>query len=459
MKRRSIKILRQIAGIQRGYWVFAVGLLALILSVRGDWYPLPSSALSSFDQDALTPVLHGAVAYELILRVVLAGFGMAALAVLRAKPSLNRPLAAAGWILLSLLLAFPYVINHWYPEYGLDNRVIFRQVDRVVNDMEASLNWRQSDWRQTYVIDTKSQPPEIIGSSVFDDTWGLEALRPEYQSHVLQNVLGYSNEFLNVVGRAWIFGIVGVTLLLLALHVLDPGLRSVKVRPAFWGLGFSVIAVGLLVPKLLGYYYIEQGKLAYAKGNPQAAETAWQRAGQWSPALRYSLAYAAKLGELAVERGCTDCPEAAFYELARTIKTGRYWRAEQAALAAERYALQDVPGFRYWLASIYLEYGIQAFNAGQYGLAEELWQKTLLQLPTAAMAWHGLALVHIKYKQFHRSADELQQVVKLQKFLTFKKLTVAGQYYATKSWAAFRSGDLPAAHRFYSQYLTPESWK
>ncbi len=454
-----MRILGLIAGLHRGYYVFAVAFLAILLAALRDWYPLPASSLSGFERDALAPVLHAPVIWELGLRIALPVFAFAAFAVLRCRPGINGLLAGIGWLLLGLVLAFPYVINQWYPEIGVDTRVVFRQVDRVVNDLEASLNWQQSDWRQTYVIDTKSQPPETIGTSVFDDIWGLEAILPEYQTHVLQNILGYSNEFLNLVSRAWVFALVGLTLLMLAMHLLDGGLPASKAKRGLWALSCAALTMGLLLPKLLGYYYIEQGKDSYAKGDLLIAERYWRQAGEWNPSLRFSLGYFTKLGELAMERGCADCPEAALYELAKAIKTGQYWRAEQAAMHAERYPLSDIPGYRYWLASVYLEYGIQAFNAGQYGLAEELWQKTLLQLPTAAMAWHGLALVHIKYKQFDRAAAEMQQVVSLQKYLTFKKLTITGQFYLTKSWDAYQRGDLPAAQLFYSQYLTPESWK
>lgn len=454
-----MKLLVLIAGVRRGYWVLMIAILALLQSAVRDWYPLPSSSLSSFTRDDLSPVLTCPIGYELAMRIALVMLVVAAYYALRYRPVLQNSLVVVAWLLWFLVLAFPYVINHWYPARVIDTRVVFRQVDRVVNDMEASLNWQQTNWRQTYKIDTKSQPPEIIGSSVFDDVWGMASILPESQSHVLQNLLGYSNEFLNIVGRGWIFGVVGVLLLILSLHLLGFDGRHSKARFRLVGWGFGLIVLGLLMPKWLGYFYIEQGKTEYARGHMPAAEAAWQRARQWSPALGYSLAYTAKLGELAFARGCEDCPAAAIRELAKAIKTGQYWRAEQVALAAEAYPVEDIPGFRYWLASVYLEYGIQAFNAGQYGLAEELWQKTLLQLPTAAMAWHGLAMVHVKYKQFDRAADELQQVVKLQKFLTFKKLTISGQFFTTKSWAALRAGDLAAAHQFYSQSLTPESWK
>lgn len=454
-----MKFLLLIAGVRRGYYVLVVALAAMLLAVVGDWYPLPSSTLSSFARDILTPELSGAVVYEAVLRTVLALLAVVALVVLRFRPALSHLLAGASWLLLTLILAFPYVINHWYPEYSLDTGVVFRQVNRVVNDMEANLNWQQEDWRQTYTIAIKSQPLKMSGPDVFDDVWGLAAMLPEYQTHVLQDLLGYSNEFLNLVGRAWILGIVGLILLLLSLQLLAPDMRVFSAAPRAFACCFALVALGLLLPKLLGYYFIEQGKTDYAQGNLAAAELDWRQAERWSPALGYSLVYQARRGELAQARGCGDCSELLFFQLSQAAKTGQYWRAEQLVLRAEHYPLADLPGFRYWLAAIYLEYGIQAFNAGQYGLAEELWQKTLLQLPTAAMAWHGLALVHVKYKQFDRAAAELQQVVKLQKFLTFKKLTVSGQYYATKSWAALRAGDLAAAHRFYSQSLTPESWK
>jgi|GEM_PF-4671065 len=450
-------MLARLSQIPRNYYLFAVGWFAVLLGVQAGWYSIPSSAASSFGSASLQLSEHAAIGWEFAVRAGLLCYAGLAVAALRGTVVFRRRVIGAGWLLLLLTLAFPYVMNHWYPEYGLDTRVIYRQVDRVVDDMEAGLNWQHFDWRESRIIMTQ-MPPDTLSATVFEDEWGVKAALPEYQTHVLQNVLGYSNEFLNSVGKGWIFAILGLILTILPARWLIPVSAEAERSPRLWPM-FVVVLAGLLIPKWLAYYYVDQGKTRYAAGNWHEAADDWRRAAFWNPGVDYALPYFADLGEMAQAKECVACPEWPLFELAKAVRTGNYARAEQLAGEPLTQRLVEMPAYRYWLSAVFLEYGVQAFNAGQYGLAEELWNKTLVQMPTSAMAWYGLSLVYLKYKQFERAAEAINQVVALQKFVNFRKMTISGQYWATKSWAAFRRDDPVAAHQLYTKYLTPDSWK
>jgi tetratricopeptide (TPR) repeat protein len=131
-----------------------------------------------------------------------------------------------------------------------------------------------------------------------------------------------------------------------------------------------------------------------------------------------------------------------------------------AARALEKAAAlaPDMPEMRYWLSQAYVESGIDIFNTGQYAAADRFFRRALAHVPSDALAWYGRAIVQLRLRDFAAAAEYTHQVVRLQNYLGFKKYPPHAQWLLALSWSAYRRGDFVEAHRYFSEYLTPERW-
>jgi tetratricopeptide (TPR) repeat protein len=437
--------------------VLLLGVVTLILALSSDWFIVPSSSLTSAN---LTKdfVLHPISSLEVSARASIFIYLASVLAVFLTKSQLTPWCIQISKFVLLIILMFPFLTGYLYPEYGMDSRLIYKQVDQVVEDMEAELNTQQLDWDQQRTIHVQKALIASMDTTIFDEVWGLQIFQPEYQTFFLQNFLGFSNEFLNVIRRGWVFAVVGLILINLGLYLSrDKSLLSYR-HGGKINLGLIVLLGLLISPKIIGYYYIEKGKFYFARGDYPEASRNWQTAAKWNPTLNYSLPYYAKQGELDLKRGCTECEAVIVYRINNAVAHGQF-KELKGILARLKGKELTIPGFRYWKASLYTEQGIDAFNSGEYSLAEEFWNSALREVPISATAHYGLSLVAVKYKQFDKAAQRLAYLIRLQNFLSFRKMTITGQYYLTESWSALHQGDIATAHYFYSLYLTPDNWK
>ena len=72
--------------------------------------------------------------------------------------------------------------------------------------------------------------------------------------------------------------------------------------------------------------------------------------------------------------------------------------------------------------------------------------------------WYGLSLYYLREKDFDQASRCLDQLVRLHEFFGYRRLTLRGQAYVLKSWAAARRGDGALADAMYCLSIQPKRW-
>ena len=444
-------------GIDRSEYILWIGAVGLLVAAYMGWHEHPSSLLTTVNAGNELEFAVTVSPFELVLRALTVLWAVLLIFTLlwqRRTIIVRR----AGLTLLLLHLVFPYFINQWEPERMLDGRLLYLETDRVVQDMENNLQEQQRDWRDNQVF---SVTHRIFITSLHlpvEDNWGLRLISPGRQEHVLQNILGVSNAFLNLCTRGWILALVAPLLVLSGLYLRDPEGGSVFVADLKLFIAAALMLLtALLVPRMIGNHLEELGDEAYYRGEQNPALNYWRAAEKWDRALKYSLSFRQKMGQVEKNLACYDCLDAILADAYADLGDLQLPKTLADLERAERIA-PHAKELRYWLASILTELGVSAFNRGQFTIAMEYWQRATLYLPIDPLPWYGQAMAQLRLKQFGKAAVALEQVTRLQEFLSFRKLTIRAQTHVMKSWAAYHRGDWLAAYSHYRQSLVPDNW-
>jgi tetratricopeptide (TPR) repeat protein len=395
---------------------------------------------------------------EVLARLTAFVGGAYSLSVLASGTPPSRRSLRLAWVVMAFLLAFPCWHNQWAPDQVRDKTVLFREMNRVIGDMEKNSFEQQADWRdwQSFAETTTTRVPALDQQ---ERTWDASRLAPPQWYWDLEDVLGISHEFLGFFKPALLAALLGSTLLvLLGLHLASgtglPGFR----RGLAWGLlwvGFF-FAVPLL-PRAAGEYLLVEGEQAFARGDQAEALRAFRAAAVWKPALKRSWWYHDKIGQITRLQDRVTVPETFLAAAYENLQAGEPAASLEGLYRAQTLTPDDlsVPGF---LAIALSEAGIAAFNAGQYSLAKEYWEESLRYLPINPTPWYGLSLVYLRLKDFDRAARCSAQLVRLHDAFGYQRLTLRSQAYLVRAWSAAQHGRWDEAHEMYRLSLDPDRW-
>ena len=440
----------------RSDYAILASVLFMALSAWRAWYVLPSPYDTAIGVDGLLAIVETELPAATMMRVGIGAFAAITLLVLLAGTRSLAKLRWIAWLLLAIVLALPFATQLWSADLLRQTQVIFSHVDRASNDMEFNLKNQLRDWRDQQEFD--ASPPFRWGTDLpgYSD-WNLDMLGLAGQVDVL-DTLGLTNGYFNVAGLGWYLAIGGLLVFQLGVYGRPPAgrrdfLRDLPLIPVCL---VSVIAL-MLVPRTIGEYHGQRAARASSIGDDAYALDELRAVPFWMPGIAYSLSYQAQIGAITQRRGCMSCPETYLYR-ANNAVVARDYRSARLAIEKAAALAPDMPGMRYWLSQAYVEVGIDAFNAGQYSSADRWFQRTLLLAPSDALAWYGRAIVQLRLRDFAAAADYTREVVRLQGYLGFKKYPPHAQWLLALSWSAYQRGDFVEAHRYFSEYLTPELW-
>jgi tetratricopeptide (TPR) repeat protein len=444
--------------IHRSNYFLLLGVAAVLVAVAMDWYRQPSAQLSYIDASNQLVPIEGHSWVETGLRVVTGTFALAIAAMLVRRQPRWCAIWRATVLMLGVVSLFPSLRAHWEPSMGIDSSVVYIQVDRVVAQMEDAIPHQQMEWRHWLKI----EPDAAVFGGVVEipgvPGWTISTLSLARLHVALSDIFGLSNEFLNLITRWWIVAIVGSLLILLGCYLKANELA----RPGMIGgsqSGLLIVALYAIViaPRLVGNYYEQLGQDAMARGEYNEASSHWRSELTWFPRARYALVWHDDLGRLDKLRGCTTCLNARLHDIFWLLNSNRLDEAVTQLYRALSLYPEDMR-IRYWLGYSLVEQGIRAFNQRDYARARDTFQEALAFVPTHAMAWYGMAMANQQMGLHEAVISNIQQIVLIQSYLSFKRLTVKGESYLAKSWAAYKREDWIAAFNHYRDWLRPESW-
>jgi tetratricopeptide (TPR) repeat protein len=448
----------RLVAVPRAVYLGAAGAVVLAGAALLPWSESPSGARSFLNSSGeLMPVAE-AHWTEVLARLTAFVGGVYFLFVILSPAPPSRRALRLAWVVMAFLLAFPCWHNQWAQPQVADKKLLFREMNRVIGDMERNSFEQQTDWRdwQSFAPDTTAKVPTITPE---ERTWDAAVFAPPHWYLALEDVLGVSHAFLGFFKPALLAALIGsAVLVLLGLHLASGlGLAGFR-RGLAWGLlwaGFF-FAVPLL-PRAAGEYLLVEGEQAFYRGDQADALRAFRAAAVWEPALRRSWWYHEKIGQITRLQDRVTVPETFLAAAYENLQAGEPRAALEDLYRAQTLAPDD-PSVPVFLAIGLSEAGIAAFNAGQYSLAKEYWEESLHYLPVNPTPWYGLSLVYLRQKDFDGAARCSTQLVRLHAAFGYQRLTLRSQAYVVRAWAAAHRGRWDEAHEMYRLSLDPDRW-
>jgi tetratricopeptide (TPR) repeat protein len=457
MFERVQALVLRLVSVPRAVYLGAAGASVLAGAALLPWSESPSRTRSFLNASGELVLVAQTHWTEVLARLTAFVGGVYFLSVILSWTPPSRRDRRLAWAALAALLAFPCWHNQWAHPQVADKRLLFREMNRVIADMEKNSTEQQADWRdwQTFANSTTTKVPAIHPQ---EWTWEATRLAPQQWYWGLEDVLGISHEFLAFFKPVLLAALLGsTTLVLLGLHLASgsglPGFRRGLAGGLLW-LG-CFLAVPLL-PRAVGEYLLVEGEQAFSRGDQQHALRTIRAAAAWKPALRRSWWYHDKIGQITRLQDRATRPETYVAAAYGNLQGGHPLPCVENLSRTQGLAADD--SVEVFLALALSEAGIAAFNAGQYSLAAEYWRESLHYVPINPMPWYGMSLVHFRHREFEQAARCNLQLVRLQGTFGYQRLTVRSQAFVSQGWAASQHGDWPKAHEMYSRSLRPDSW-
>lgn len=446
------------ANVDRSIYAILGGCLFLAASAYFNWLSVPSAELSSVSAGGDLVVVDGTPLVGVIARTGVGVFaGLVVLALLLGRSTAFR-MRRPAWVMGALVLSLPFLINQWDERVQRDLWQLYADLDRISTDLDHRFNQYQVQWRTLQTFEDPEAYTIYLTSS-YEDVIDIDIFDPIRLRQIIQEILGFSDAFVNIAGAGWYLAICGFIALIHGMYLLRPEKTRRNTGPdSLFAMATLVAVFGLwLAPRVVAEFLVARVDRALATGQMERVVPALTEAALWKPFIKGTLDYRADLGNAYLAAGCTTCPATYLAETASFMK-GRQFLA--AATSLEQY-LQYVPddlSMARWLATAYTEQGIKYFNAGQIAKAGELFGKAIALFPTRPVAWYGLTFVDLRHHDFEAAARDWKAISALQSYMGFKRLPIGAETRTAAAWAAYRAGDYEGAHASYSLAHSPDSW-
>jgi hypothetical protein len=354
-------------------------------------------------------------------------------------------------------MVFPAWLQQWDPDRSMDSQLLFSGMEQVVFEMEAAMPQQQRNWRDGQVLSRHAmEGPLRLSTYAMNGSISLIAFF--IKGEFFNRMWGIDNPFLAFLARGWVFAVLGTGAILLGAYLRHDRPIPFFRRDLKWAAGLGIIVVTLFsIPKMMNEFHLQKADLGYYQGNFPLASTHWRKALWWQPGTSRSWPYYLKFGHAVRKLGCHGCYENQM-SIAYLESSAQNFKASLDRLQRIQIAYPDHAEIRFQLGAVHTSYGASLFNHGQYTTALEQWEEAIRILPTMPLPWYGLSLVYLRLREFDKAAACIEQLMKLQSYFTFKNLTIGGQVYTVKSWAAYWNKRWGEAQALHSLSLSPERW-
>jgi tetratricopeptide (TPR) repeat protein len=449
MKTRLSQYLQWILNrINRGSIALVIGALSLWSGVKAPWYQLPPDVLEPFGIN-LAVVNSGRAIAALSLATVL-------ISVCFFK-GISRP-RLLFWIGSIAVLLFPYLVTTWMPEVDFVATSYYEQGDAVMQHIHANFPLVQSQWKQNVRLYNPRPIESTFDFSIADGRFFQIASWDQF----LVEGLGYSNGFLEFIGRGWVSTLIGLGICLFAFYLeLNQGRISAvikDIKTLLPCLAFLLVALGfsLVVPSIINH----QLDTYLAKGDYDRVVVTSKTIAAWYPPLKGDLPF---LKRIAIGGLYSDKPDAALiaffngYErfLVDDFQTAAMYFRQSLAIQPNSFLVRG------YLARTLMCEGIDYFNdadSKQTTAAVEAFEEVLQIFPGHLEALYDLMLARTVNGQFTQSAAIARMIIDSQIYHQHPDLAVLGQAYLHLSWSSYHKGDTAKAWEYYRNSVDESSW-
>lgn len=431
--------------------VLLIASLALFLGAIFPWYCLPTPTLEAFGTN-LTVVNVGRVIAALF---ALIGFGFTFWSMPIRTPRL------IWWSGLIVVLLFPYFITTWSPSVTFIAASYYNQNARVTQHIERNFSQIQASWKQQVILSNAQ-----INKSVFDFSIGNSRFfQISSWDQFLIEGLGYSNNFLGLIGRGWAFTVVGFIFCLFAfyLSLKEQAFNSFLIDMGKFLPLISLIGVILVVSLVLPNIINHQLNTLLAKGQYHQVLATSRILASWYPPLSGDTEFLKRMAEAGFYG---NQPDAALIYFAKGLE--RYRRGD--LLQAEEYFQRslDIQPKRFlvrgYLATTIVNQGVEYFNNRTEaknrapGVAADRFEQALQLFPGHIEALYDLMLARVVTGEFENSASVAQQLIETQQYFQTPNLSLLGQAYLHSSWDSYQNNDVLQAWQQYRQAIDKSAW-
>lgn len=447
-----MNLLRWLSWFKREKIAFLIASLALVLGAIFPWYNLPPQTLETFG----TNLTLASIGRVLVAFFAILGFAFT----FWFSPS--RAPRLPFWSGLIAVLLFPYFITTWSPTVTFMAASYYNQGRQVTQHVEKSFAQVQTQWKQNTILSESK-----VLRSIFDFSIGSSRFfqMSSWDNFLLEG-LGYTNNFLQFIGRGWAFTVIGFVSSLFALYLglenqrLNTFLTDMGKFLPWVGLMSGVLVFSLLLPNIINH----QLDTMLAKGQYHQVLATSQFLQSWYPPLKGDTEFLQRMAEAGFYGNEPDPALIYFAQGLERYRKKDLVRAEdffQRSLAIEprRFLVRG------YLATIILNQGVDYFNDRnepknrQPGAAEDRFEQVLGLFPNHLEALYDLMLAKAVNGEFEKSALAAQQIIKIQEYFQQPSLSLLGQAYLHSGWASYDKNEIMQAWQQYRQAIDKSTWQ
>ena len=438
--------------INRQKIVILVASLLLCLGCVFPWYKLPPQSLEIFKTDLFwINILR-------ILPAILAVFSFSAVFLY----GIHRLPRVFLWVVLMLVLLFPYAVTTWSPTITFLATSYSDQNSRVSAHIGQNFSEVQTQWKQNIRLN-RSKPTGTIFDLTIEDSRFFQV---SSWDRIWLDGFGYKNSFFAFIGSGWGFTITGLIICLVGAYMncqnngLNSLLRDLNRFLPILGALLSIIVCFLIWVNLANYNLAEQ----FAKGEYIEVVSSSRHLAFLYPPLRGDTFFMERLAKASLYRNEPDQPLVNFtkglehYRLDDFNKARDYF---QKSLDAEpkNFLVRD------YLASTLLNQGVDYFNDStqidgrRAGGAIDLFEQLLQVFPNHVEGLYDLMIAKVVNGEFDESAQIAKQIIDVNKYLQVSNLSLVAQAYLHLSWKDFLSNNITEAWKYYRQSIDDSTWK
>ncbi|NET72375.1 MAG: hypothetical protein F6K62_15990 [Sphaerospermopsis sp. SIO1G2] len=431
----------------RARMTLLAAFICLFIGILSPWYKLPGAALENF-QINLNIINFVGKTLAIIFVILLTGFAL--------KFSAERITRLILWICLLITLMFPCWLNYSFPSLNFLTTAYHQQKIALIQHTEINSNQVQALWKKNITLNSsepiKSTFPSLITHARFFQISSYD--------EVIQTWLGYSDRFFEFSGKGWIMTTAGIIISLTGIYL---GIESQTTNLLIHDIKTIILPTLLILVILLSYIMLPNLvnydlDTKWAKGEYKSIISTSHTLLKFYPTLQGDVGF---IKRLAGASFYGNEPNYALINFTQGLENYNIQNLETAARYFEQ-ALKIEPNYliiRGYLATTYLNLGVEAFNQRKFSESRDRFAKTLEIFPDHVECLYDLMIATTVNGNYEKSASIAEKIIENQKYFQLPNIGLVGQAYLHSAWSNYQNKDLNQAWIKYRQSIDKSKWE